>query len=200
MLRSVTSSAIGLSTQRRRAATESEGGCYSGSAAISSAASSTRRGRAHRRGRRVAGRPGADPLRGACRVCANMPTTWMIGEIPTGSPQREEAMPTAQPAIFNEMGEHQWYVHLSRTDGADLATIKGVVRDLRAACADQDVNLVPGFGPTLLADIGAEMPNDFQAFETIESTDGSGREAKGTQEELLFWMTRAHKDRNWKTP
>ena len=108
-------------------------------------------------------------------------------------------MPTAQPAIFNDMGEHQWYVHLSRTEGADLATIKGVVRDLRAACADQDINLVLGFGPTLLADIGAEMPNDFQPFETIKSTDGSGREAKGTQEELLFWMTSAHKDRNWKT-
>jgi putative iron-dependent peroxidase len=107
-------------------------------------------------------------------------------------------MPTAQPAIFNEMGEHQWYVHLSRTDGADLATIKGVIRDLRAACAEQAINLVIGLGPTLLADLTDDIPDDFQPFETIVSADGSGREAKGTQEELLFWLTSAHKDRNWK--
>jgi len=35
-------------------------------------------------------------------------------------------------------------------------------------------------------------------FETIKSLDGSGREAKGTQEELLFWLTGARKDRVWK--
>jgi porphyrinogen peroxidase len=122
----------------------------------------------------------------------------MIGEIPTGSPEREEAMPTAQPAIFNDMGEHQWYVHLSRTDGAGLAIIKDVLRDLRAACDNQGINLVLGFGPTLLADISDDMPDDFRPFETIKSVDGSGREAKGTQEELLFWMTSPHKDRNWK--
>ncbi len=33
-------------------------------------------------------------------------------------------MPTPQPAILNrDMGEHQWYVHLSREPGANLATI-----------------------------------------------------------------------------
>jgi putative iron-dependent peroxidase len=107
-------------------------------------------------------------------------------------------MPTAQPAIFKDMGEHQWYVHLSRTDGADLATIKSVIRDFRRVCDEQGINLVIGFGPTLLADLTGDIPDDFQPFETIHSTDGSGREAKGTQEELLLWMTSPHKDRNWK--
>src|SRR5205823_12261028 len=107
-------------------------------------------------------------------------------------------MPTPQPAIFAKMGEHQWYVHLSRTDGADLKVIKSVLQKLRADCARKDINLLLGFGPTLLRDLSKDIPNDFQPFETIKSTDGSGREAKGTQEELLFWMTSAHKDRNWK--
>lgn len=107
-------------------------------------------------------------------------------------------MPTAQPAIFREAGEHQWYVHLSRTDGADLKHIKSVLRKLRQDCDAQGINLVLGFGPTLLADLTSDMPGDFQPFVTIQSADGSGREAKGTQEELLFWMTSPHKDRNWK--
>ncbi len=107
-------------------------------------------------------------------------------------------MTTAQPAIFRGMGEHQWYVHLSRSEGADLNTIKSVLRKLRSDCTAQEINLVLAFGPTLLADLSGDMPDDFQPFVTIPSTDGSGREAKGTQEELLFWMTSAHKDRNWK--
>jgi len=53
---------------------------------------------------------------------------------------------------------------------------------------DQGINLVVCLGPTLLADLTKDIPNDFQPFETIKSIDGSGREAKGTQEELLFWM------------
>lgn len=108
-------------------------------------------------------------------------------------------MATPQPAIYDEpMGEHQWYVHLSRTEGADLDVVKGVLRTLRQDCADQDIHLVVCFGPTLLADLGAEMPDDFQPFVTIQSTDGSNKEAKGTQEELLLWLTSNHKDRNWK--
>jgi putative iron-dependent peroxidase len=97
------------------------------------------------------------------------------------------------------MGEHQWYVHLSRADGADLKAIKPVLRNLRKACGDQGINLVMAFGPTLLAELTKDEPDDFQPFELIQSTDGSGREAKATQEELLWWMTSDHKDRNWKT-
>src|SRR5581483_3054192 len=63
----------------------------------------------------------------------------------------------------------------------------------------QGINLVLGFGPSLLKDLTNDVPEDFQPFETIVSTDGSGRQAIGTQEELLFWMHSAHKDRNWKT-
>jgi len=109
-------------------------------------------------------------------------------------------MPTPQPAILNRnMGEHQWYVHLSRVDGADLKVIKSVVQKLRKDCADKGINLVLGLGPTLLKDLTKDIPNDFQPFETILSIDGSGREAKGTQEELLFWMNSPHKDQIWKT-
>lgn len=109
-------------------------------------------------------------------------------------------MATPQPAILNRnMGEHQWYVHLSRTDGADLKVIKSVIQQLRKDCADKKINLVLGFGPTLLKDLTKDVPNDFQPFELIKSTDGSGREAKATQEELLFWMNSPHKDQIWKT-
>ncbi|NOT54248.1 MAG: Dyp-type peroxidase [Deltaproteobacteria bacterium] len=108
-------------------------------------------------------------------------------------------MATPQPAILNRsMGEHQWYVHLSRTDGADLKVIKSVIQKLRKDCADKKINLVLGFGPTLLKDLTKDVPSDFQPFELIKSTDGSGREAKATQEELLFWMNSPHKDQIWK--
>jgi len=106
-------------------------------------------------------------------------------------------MATPQPAIFTPMGRDQWYVHLSRVEGADLGHIKSVLRDLRADAAAQGVNLVLGIGPTLLADLGAEMPEDFQPFVTIEAGDGSGRQAKGTQEELLIWVSHDEKGRIW---
>ena len=39
-------------------------------------------------------------------------------------------MPTPQPAILDRnMGEHQWYVHLSREPGANLTHIKSVIRN-----------------------------------------------------------------------
>jgi putative iron-dependent peroxidase len=106
-------------------------------------------------------------------------------------------MATAQPAIFAQMGKNQWYVHLSRTDGADLNHIKGVLRDTRAHCAAEGINLVLCLGPTLLADLSDDMPDDFQPFVTIEAGDGSGRQAKGTQEELLLWMTHDDKGKVW---
>lgn len=108
-------------------------------------------------------------------------------------------MPTPQPAILDRnMGQHQWYVHLSREPGANLTHIKSVIRNLRKVCKDQGINLVLGFGPTLLKDLTTDVPNDFQPFETVKSVDGSGREAKGTQEELLFWMNSPRKDQIWK--
>ncbi len=106
-------------------------------------------------------------------------------------------MATPQPAIFNEMGRNQWYVHLSRTDGADLGHIKGVLRDAINAAAGHDINLCIGMGPTLLADLGGPAVGDFQPYETFVAGDGSGREAKGTQEELLLWYNGTDKDMIW---
>ena len=42
------------------------------------------------------------------------------------------------------MGQHQWYVHLSRLDGADMGVIKSAVQQLRKDCADKGINLVIG--------------------------------------------------------
>jgi putative iron-dependent peroxidase len=106
-------------------------------------------------------------------------------------------MATAQPAIFKPMGKNQWYVHLSRVEGADLGHIKSVLKDLQSRCTIQNVNLVLGFGPTLLADITSDMPDDFQPFLTIEAGDGSGKQAKGTQEELLLWLNHDDKGLVW---
>ena len=103
-----------------------------------------------------------------------------------------------QAAIFAEMGQHQWYVHLSRNDGADLGAIRSALTQLRSDCEAKSINLVLGFGPDLLADLGGDVPDDFQKFETVQSTDGSGREAKGTQEELLLWLNSPQKDDAWK--
>jgi putative iron-dependent peroxidase len=102
-------------------------------------------------------------------------------------------MATGQPSIFAEMGKNQWYVHLSRTEGADLNGIKAVLAETRASCDANGVNLVLGIGPTLLPDLTSDVPDDFQPFVTIEAGDGSGRQAKGTQEELLLWLN--HDDR-----
>ena len=107
-------------------------------------------------------------------------------------------MPNPQAAIFNGMGQHQWYVHLSREAGADPDVIRNVLKDLQSACKSKSINLVLGFGPDLLADLGGDAPNDFQKFETIVSIDGSGTEAKGTQEELLLWLNSPQKDDVWK--
>jgi hypothetical protein len=59
-------------------------------------------------------------------------------------------MPTPQPAILVNMGEHQWYVHLSREPGANLTHIKSVVQKLRSDCARKGINIALCFGPTLL--------------------------------------------------
>lgn len=108
-------------------------------------------------------------------------------------------MATPQPSVLNRnMGQHQWYVHLSRMDGADTGAIKAAISRLRADCAAKNINLVVGFGPSLLADLTDDVPGDFQPYETFQSIDGSGKEAKGTQEELLFWLNSEKKDEVWK--
>lgn len=108
-------------------------------------------------------------------------------------------MATPQPSVLNRnMGQHQWYVHLSRMDGADMGAIKAASAQLRADCAAKNINLVVGFGPSLLADLTDDVPGDFQPYETFQSIDGSGKEAKGTQEELLFWLNSEKKDEVWK--
>lgn len=105
----------------------------------------------------------------------------------------------AQTAILNrDMGSNQWYIHLSRTEGANLNVIKQALKSLRAQCQDQGINLVVGFGPSLLQDVSSAMPDDFQRYVGYKSIDGSGREAKGTQEELLLWLNHNDKGRVWK--
>jgi porphyrinogen peroxidase len=106
-------------------------------------------------------------------------------------------MATPQPAILTQLGEHQWYVHLSRTDGADLGVIKAALAELREDCLRQGVSVGIMFGPTLLADLTDDIPEDFQPYPGYHSADG--KEAKSTQEELLVWVHSEHKDRNWNT-
>ncbi len=51
------------------------------------------------------------------------------------------------------------------------------------------------FGPTLLAEVTDDIPNDFQPYPGYESPDG--KVAKGTQEELLVWIHSNDKDLCW---
>jgi putative iron-dependent peroxidase len=98
---------------------------------------------------------------------------------------------TPQPAILGPLAEHQWYVHLSRVQGADLNVIKTALRNLRADAQAQGVNLGLFFGPTLLAALASDdVPADFQPYPGYQSPDG--KVAKATQEELLVWV---HSDR-----
>ena len=106
-------------------------------------------------------------------------------------------MATPQRGILTALGEHQWYVHLSRTDKADLKVIKKALVDLRADAEAQGVHCVINFGPSLLADLTKDVPEDFQPYPGYKSADG--KEAKGTQEDLLLWVHSDHKDRNWNT-
>lgn len=104
-------------------------------------------------------------------------------------------MATPQPAILADLEKHQWYVHMSRTDGADLGAIKKALADLRADAEAQGVNLCLLFGPTLLNDLTNDTPADFQPYPGYESADG--KVAKGTQEELLVWLHSDNKDVIW---
>ncbi len=104
-------------------------------------------------------------------------------------------MATSQPAILMDLQKYQWYVHMSRTEGADLGHIKQVLKDTQADAAAQGVNLCLLFGPSLAADLGIET-DDFQGYPGYESPDGA-KVAKGTQEELLLWLHHADKDLIW---
>ena len=92
-------------------------------------------------------------------------------------------MATPQPAILANLMKHQWYVHLSRVEGADLAVIKQALRDLRAACAPERgatvVHVCVLVGPALLADLTRDVPKDFQPYPGYASPDG--KVAKATQ-------------------
>ena len=59
------------------------------------------------------------------------------------------------------------------------------------------VNVCLLFGPTLLADLTDDVPDDFQPYPGYESPDG--KVAKGTQEELLLWVHSDDKDLCWET-
>ena len=104
-------------------------------------------------------------------------------------------MATSQPAILGDLQKYQWYVHMSRTEGADLDVIKAALKAGQADAAAQGVNLCLLVGPTLAADLGIETDGDFQAYPGYESPDG--KVAKGTQEELLLWLHHADKDLIW---
>ena len=75
------------------------------------------------------------------------------------------------------------------------------MRDVRAAGAQTGVttpvNVCLLFGPTLLADLTDDIPNDFQPYPGYESADG--KVAKATQEELLLWVHSDEKDLCWET-
>ena len=59
------------------------------------------------------------------------------------------------------------------------------------------VNVCILFGPTLLADLTDDIPDDFQPYPGYESPDG--KVAKATQEELLVWVHSDDKDLCWET-
>jgi porphyrinogen peroxidase len=110
-------------------------------------------------------------------------------------------MPHPQHAILTNLTKYQWYTHLSRTEGADLGVIKQALQAARVAGQDVGmivpINVCILLGPTLLADLTDDIPNDFQAYPGYESSDG--KVAKGTQEELLLWVHSDDKDLCWET-
>jgi putative iron-dependent peroxidase len=110
-------------------------------------------------------------------------------------------MPNPQHAILTDLQKYQWYTHMSRTDGADLGVIKEALKKARIAGDEVGVtsplNVCLLFGPTLLAELTNDMPQDFQPYPGYESPDG--KVAKATQEELLLWIHSDDKDICWET-
>lgn len=95
------------------------------------------------------------------------------------------------------MGHNQWYVHMSRVEGADLGKIKAEIKALHESCAAANVNCAIGFGPTLINEISADPPADFSPYPGYKAVDGTDREAKATQEELLIWVNDDDKGKVW---
>ena len=110
-------------------------------------------------------------------------------------------MANPQHAILTNLSKYQWYTHLSRTENADLGVIQQALAEVRAIGAETGVtipiNVCILFGPTLLADLTDDVPDDFQPYPGYESADG--KVAKATQEELLLWVHSADKDLCWET-
>src|SRR3954447_6139439 len=110
-------------------------------------------------------------------------------------------MPNPQHAILTDLQKYQWYTHMSRVDGADLGVIKDALKKARIAGDEVGVtsplNVCLLFGPTLLADLTNDTPEDFQPYPGYKSSDG--KEAKATQEELLLWIHSDDKDICWET-
>jgi putative iron-dependent peroxidase len=110
-------------------------------------------------------------------------------------------MAEPQNAILTNLTKYQWYLHLSRTENADMGVIKKALGDVRKAGQDVGmivpINVCLLFGPKMLADLTDDVPDDFQPYPGYESPDG--KVAKGTQEELLLWVHSADKDLCWET-
>ncbi len=109
-------------------------------------------------------------------------------------------MPNPQNAILTNLAKYQWYTHFSRTgEDADLDVIREAMRTVRAVGSQVGVtvpvNVCLLFGPSLLADMTDDSPNDFQPYPGYESPDG--KVAKGTQEEFLLWIHSDEKDLCW---
>jgi putative iron-dependent peroxidase len=108
-------------------------------------------------------------------------------------------MPNPQHAILTNLTKYQWYTHLSRTESADLNVIKEAMRKVRAFGAETGVttptNVCLLFGPSFLAAMTDDVPDDFQDYPGYESPDG--KVAKGTQEDLLLWIHSEEKDLCW---
>jgi len=108
-------------------------------------------------------------------------------------------MANPQHAILTNLTKYQWYTHFSRVDGADLGVIKQALRDVRALGSQTGITAVTNvcilFGPTLLADLTSDVPEDFQPYPGYQSPDG--KVAKATQEELLLWIHSDEKDLCW---
>src|SRR5436305_7796563 len=113
------------------------------------------------------------------RPVSTMPALhdWAYGmRLHNQRPRRSPTMPNPQNAILTNLTKYQWYTHLSRTEGADLGVIKQAIIDARNAGSDVGmivpINVCILFGPSLLAELTDDMPNDFQPYPGYQSPDG----------------------------
>src|SRR3954471_8448137 len=115
----------------------------------------------------LAGRRWRGRARRPCRPCPLRWTAPMVC-VSTTSPPRSPTMPNPQHAILTNLTKYQWYTHMSRTEGADLNVIKKALSDVRAAGSNTGVTAIVNvcilLGPTLLADLTNDIPNDFQPY------------------------------------